>query len=650
MVNEKQKEELEVIEEEVSKEEESSEKNEEKSMEPKTEKTKLKSFLVFLSIFIGFGLMFMFQVATGETGPLKDIVNKEFIEIFEKYYIYAGFIFGFLSALIFLILNLFSKLLKKIMPWPRLLFSFLAILPWYFVAHELVYNEPRNVDYARAIISYIAYPLLATFKYTLAVMIIILVVSVIKKTIKKFRKAKYLGLFFLPFLLTGCLGSNAEIACYLLPESDHCFQASAIQENDPAGCEKIKGEKFSDVSSNPPKDKCYLLIAENTGDLSVCDKIEGGEYSYTKEECYLETSVKNINPSGCKLLTGADLESCRSQLSDKIYPGSVIEIDDQIEALKKELKDSPDTDLEKQLAGLEKMRQDYIEVMNNDNRKEYEEMSDPLNKSASLSFHLGEIDEKTKNSLIALNNSLREKGDPMSEKEYKAIRDMLAYKNDPKNDIENMEDSEIVKLRWDEKLGAGVDYLKFWNSNKTEKEKKYDEQLLFYSRMLEKEEAVQKGMDDKQQDFDRNYQKFKGAIKDEVYSKVMDEAKKLAFGELLDLVDSSAEAPVTAILGEAIDTVKKEAKSAEFRGLVRAYDLGMEEEMAKFGGDVEKAHAAVVANLQDNPYVYEDKNTYAKYGNILENKDCDGSNPHCVKKDVFWKAMKKSYKYQNKVK
>jgi hypothetical protein len=140
---------------------------------------------------------------------------------------------------------------------------------------------------------------------------------------------------------------------------------------------------------------------------------------------------------------------------------------------------------------------------------------------------------------------------------------------------------------------------------------------------------------------------IKEALKDKAWETATDEAKKAAFGELMDLVESSAEAPVTAILGEAIDTVKKEAKSAEFRGLVRAYNLGMQEELAKAGGDIERAHAAVTANLQKDPYTYEDQNTFAKYGNILENKDCDGSNPHCINRDVFWKAMKKSYKYQN---
>lgn len=621
---------------------------EEKTSETKPEKTKLKSFLVFLSLFFGFGLMFMFQVATGETGPLDEITNIKIINIFEKYYIYAGFVFGFLSAIFFVILNLFSKLLKKIIPCPRLLISFIVILPWYFVAHNLVFKEPRNVDYARAIISYIAYPLLATFWYTFSVLIIILLISIIVKIVKKFKSPKYLGLLILPFLLTGCLGESAEIICEIMPESDHCFQAAAGQENDPAACEKIKGSKFASGNSNPPKDKCFLQIAENTGDLTICDKIEGGPLSYTKEVCYLGTAIKHSNPAGCKMLSGADFDDCKSEVSKKIDPGSVLDIDSQIDLLKNELKNSPDPELEKQLSGLEQKKKDYLDIMNDDNRKSYETLADPLNKDAMLSFHLGQIDEKTKNSLVALNDSLREKGESMSEKEYKAIRDMLAYKNDPKNDIENMSDREIVKLRWDEKIGTGVDYLKFWNSNKTESEKKYDEQLLFYSRMLEKEEAVQKGLNDRQQDFDRNYEKLKETIKDKIYSTAVDAAKEAVLGELGDLISSPAEAPVTAVLGEAIDTVKKEAKSAEFRGLVRAYDLGMKEELAKAGGDVEKAHAAVVENMQKDPYTYEDKNTFAKYGNILENKDCDGTNPHCVKKDVFWKAMKKSYKYQNK--
>jgi hypothetical protein len=348
------------------------------------------------------------------------------------------------------------------------------------------------------------------------------------------------------------------------------------------------------------------------------------------------------------MLSGSEKNDCISKVSPNVYPASVLEIDDQIKILKEELEKEADAGLQKQLDELEKKKDDYLQVMNEKNKKSYESLSDPMNKQVSMDYYSGKIDEKTKDSMIALNDSLREKGEKLSEKEYKSISEMLAYKNDPQNNIENMDPTEMLKLRWNEKMGNAIDYLKFWNSNPTAEEKKYDEQLFIYQRMLERQAAIEKGLNQKQQDFSREADRVTGYIKDQVYEKIMDEAKKQAFGELLDLVDSPASAPVTAILGEAIDTVKKEAQSAEFRGLVRAYNKGMEEELAKSGGNIEKAHASVTANLQKDPYMYEDKNTFAKYGNILENKDCDGSNPHCVNRDVFWKAMKKSYTYQNK--
>ena len=115
------------------------------------------------------------------------------------------------------------------------------------------------------------------------------------------------------------------------------------------------------------------------------------------------------------------------------------------------------------------------------------------------------------------------------------------------------------------------------------------------------------------------------------------------FGEAVEKSTSLT----TKVLGEAIDEVKEEAQSAEVRGLVSAYDKGMEEELGKAGGNVEKAHAIVVKNLSADPYSYATGDSFAKYGNLIENKDCDGSNPHCLNKEVFWKAMKKSYQYQH---
>jgi hypothetical protein len=189
-----------------------------------------------------------------------------------------------------------------------------------------------------------------------------------------------------------------------------------------------------------------------------------------------------------------------------------------------------------------------------------------------------------------------------------------------------------------------VDALKFWNSNPTESEKAADQQLLFYYRMLEKQAAIAKGQSELEQDIEKNVGIFADTGKNIAQDKAQEILIKALFGEATEAATNIT----TKVLGEALDTVKAEAKSKEFRGLVRAYNLGMAEELGKAGGDVNKAHENVVKALYANPYNYEDQNTFAKYGNIIENKDCDGSNPHCINKDVFWKAMKKSYSYQHK--
>jgi len=621
---------------------------EKKDKKPK--KCLLHSTLMPFLFLIVFGGLFYFFAYDLANIKYADITDARITKIFSKYSIFAGLALGFISMLggyivYFILKKTKLKDCKLIFPAIALLMS----LPWYFFARQLVYFENKYTDIGRGVIYYIGVPLLSTTKFLFWLLAIWALVIVIKMLISKSlakKSALAATIIIAPLFLTGCVGTINEWACQFYDNPDHCMQNVAIQDANPDTCEKIKGEDFADSGSNPPKDKCYLRIAENTGDLGACDKIEGGMYSYTKEECLLNTSVKFKNPSGCVELTGADKAECISQVGPSVYPGRVIEIDEQIDFLKKELADNPDADLQKQLDALEKTKKDYMEVINDENKKEYESLTDPMNKQTALDYAKGKIDEKTKNSLTALNDSLREKGEKLSEKEYKAISEMLAYKNDPKNDIENLEASELVKLRWNEKLGEAKDYLKFWNANPTEKEKKYDESLLIYERMLERQAAIDKGLSQEQQDFDRETGRIKDQIKDDIIDKITDEAKKAAFGELLELVESDAAGATTAILGEALETVQKEAKSAEFRGLVRAYNLGMEEELAKAGGDIDKAHAAVTANLQKDPYMYEDKNTFAKYGNILENKDCDGTNPHCVNKEVFWKAMKKSFKYQ----
>lgn len=446
---------------------------------------------------------------------------------------------------------------------------------------------------------------------------------------------------FSTIFLGGCFGDIQEWTCSFFDNPDHCLQGAAVQEADPTGCEKIKGEGFE--GSNPPKDKCYLQIATNTGDFSACDKIEGGFMSYTKEECILETSIANELPEGCAKLTGTDKDACVSSVGPKITADKVLEIDSQIKILQDELKNGSDPNLESQLKGLEDKKNGYLGVMTEDNKKSYEFLSDPTNQQISDDYIDGEIDEATKDHLLNLNSKLKDKGVKMTDEQYNSVKEYIKYINDPSNDIENMDPKDILKDRWNEKLGNAFEKVKFWKANPSDNEKALDEQLRFYERMAERQAAIDQGLSQVQQDFDRDLNIVGGGTADYVGGKVQDAVIEELFGK----ATGKAVGMTTAVLGEALDVVKAEAKSAEFRGLVRAYNMGMEEELAKAGGDVEKAHAAVTANLVKDPYTYEDSHTFAQYGNLLENKDCDGSNPHCINRTVFWKSMKKSYTYQN---
>lgn len=445
--------------------------------------------------------------------------------------------------------------------------------------------------------------------------------------------------------LSGCIGDLQSALCVLMgDDADHCFQGAAIQDADPTGCDKIKGEGFEDAGSNPPKDKCYLLIAENTGDFEVCKNIKGGLMSYTQEECFLSTAVKNEDPSGCKYLSGGQKSECLSQTRKFATPDKVLEIDDQIKILEDELKNGSDSAMEQQLKGLKDKRNDLLGVMPPEVKKEYERQSDPTNKMIIGDFAVGELDSATKEKLINLNERLKGNGYTMSDEQYEAIKDYYKFVSDPANDIEKMNDEELLKDRWNEKLGNVVDKIKIWKSNPTAEEAALDQQLRFYERMLERQAAINQGLSEYEQDMDRNIGILAGAGGDIAKDKIGD----WVLESLLGKAASTATSVTTKVVDEALSTVKAEAQSMEFRGLVKAYDDGMAEEIGRFGGNVEKAHAAVIQKLQQDPYTYASGDSFAKYGNLLENKDCDGSNPHCINREVFWKAMKKSYQYQHK--
>ena len=249
----------------------------------------------------------------------------------------------------------------------------------------------------------------------------------------------------------------------------------------------------------------------------------------------------------------------------------------------------------------------------------------------------------TKNKLIDMNENLKAQGLVMTKEQYDAVRDYYKFVNNPENNIETMDDAAIVKDRLGEKVGNVIDKLKFWKTNDTAAEKQMDQQLRFYERMLER----QKGIDEGLTTVEMNYENTVEKIKEKAVEKVADETKDKLIEHIFGEATGLTTKVTTAVLGEAISEVQDAAKAEEFRGLVNAYNKGMEEELGKAGGNVDKASAEVVKKLMADPYTYASGDSFAKYGNLIENKDCDGSNPHCLNKDVFWKAMKKSYKYQH---
>jgi hypothetical protein len=409
-------------------------------------------------------------------------------------------------------------------------------------------------------------------------------------------------------------------------------------------CAQVKQPaQFKDMGSNPPQDKCYLMEAQNTDNLAACDKIKGGLMSYTREECILEASVANQDASGCQKLTGQDKADYVDQLAPFITPDKVLEVDDQIAIIQDELKKGSDPALQKQLAGLEAKKNDMLAVMTDDNKTQYKIQSDPINKEIISEWATGGFDAVTKNKLIALNEKLTADGAGMTKEQYAAVRDYYKFANDPANDIEKMDDAQIVKDRFGEKVGNMVDKLKFWNVKDTAEEKQEDQQLRFYERMMERQEAIDKGLSV----VEMNYENTKEKVVDKVLEVTADHVKEKAIEEVFGEGAALSSKVTTLVLGEAINTVKKEAQSEEFRGLVKAYDSGMSEELSKFGGNVDKAHEEVIKKLEADPYAYANGDSFAKYGNLLENKDCDGSNPHCITREVFWKSMKKSYSYQH---
>ncbi|EKD25169.1 MAG: hypothetical protein ACD_80C00111G0006 [uncultured bacterium (gcode 4)] len=132
------------------------------------------------------------------------------------------------------------------------------------------------------------------------------------------------------------------------PDSRHCYQKEAVDNNDPSQCKNIDWSDFKQYGSNPPKDKCYMMVAASNGDYWLCNKIKWGEMSYSKADCIFEVISAQDDPKGCDLLKWKDrYEECNQTFRSATALGMK---DQTIESLIEQSKNDPDNaDLKAQI-------------------------------------------------------------------------------------------------------------------------------------------------------------------------------------------------------------------------------------------------------------------------------------------------------------
>ena len=163
-----------------------------------------------------------------------------------------------------------------------------------------------------------------------------------------------------------------------MPDSDHCFQFTAVQSGDPESCDKIKWTKFKDTGSNPPQDKCYLQVAVNKWDFDTCNKIKGWPLSYTKDGCIGDVGNKILGDAVEKddigwCLALKKIPSKYSECTGKLAtPEKIKNGDEKIDATIDALKNDPgNKDLKKELDKLKKDKQAKYEAMTDSQRSSY---------------------------------------------------------------------------------------------------------------------------------------------------------------------------------------------------------------------------------------------------------------------------------------
>jgi len=434
------------------------------------------------------------------------------------------------------------------------------------------------------------------------------------------KKSVILLLAPLALLLSGCLGDVMEIFCEVGPDSDHCYQAVAIQESNPDDCAKVE--------YTPPRDKCHMLIAGNTGDPSACEGVEGGMMSYSVEDC-LAAAFKNHNVEDCK--SAEDEAKCRAAWgqngkgcgNEYVWNAATKACD-----VKKEEKSETENPFEN-----EKVKEDLKSIGD-------------IGQSGYMKLLDWDIAHETDpDRLAGLQNYkefLENAGEKLEEvtttfEKLQDLKKIFIDSYDPKDSIENMSASSILSKGFFDHLKD-----KLTGEDPPTNRSKAEDALTVYEKMLER----QKDNDFLQQGrLGRVGETIVGNLKDKATEQLKESAEDIA-----KAVAGEAFA-VVGIVDHALSSFQEAAQKEMFVGLAAAYNR-QRDGIAQAHPDwsSEQIHKATVDNVKANPYEDVPNSGFVKYGNIIENGDCKdaGNNPLCIDNRVFWVALDKTWQHGHK--
>lgn len=218
-----------------------------------------------------------------------------------------------------------------------------------------------------------------------------------------------------------------------------------------------------------------------------------------------------------------------------------------------------------------------------------------------------------------------------------AIKRIFLDSYDPSMDIQNMDVSKILKPGIFDRIGTAI-----FGGPKTEAGIEMAEAadgLSVYGQMLERQAEIDFLKQDRMQRLGSVLaDKAKGEMVDELKDKVSDIAGGIA-GEAMIAV---------TVVDYALTSFQDEAKHQLFVGLSRAYNR-RRAALQSENPDMSEAdiHKRATEQVKDDPYRDAKGLTFIKYGNLIENADCQAStgNQLCIDNRVFWTAMGQTYEH-----